>query len=264
MVDVAGKFAALTRDAIWKLVRNGSRMSSVGRSKAITRRGAIVLLASSFSLAGCSTYERADIPPPTPQFFAQPDQLFVTNRDHRLGPSDLVQVSVYRAPEFSGEFRVDPAGQIMMPLLGLVDVQGMTTTELAGDLRQRLSGRYYVNPDVSVALKESNSQRVVVDGSVGNPGEYALSGRTTLMQAVARAGGTNANSNLRRVVIFRTINGQRMVAAFDLAAIREAQADDPEIFAQDIIIVDGNQTREYMRDFLLTLPVIGLFRPFIY
>ena len=239
-------------------------MNSVGRSKAIVKAGALVLLALSLALTGCSTYPRADIPPPSAEFFAQPDQLFANNRDHRLGPSDLVTVAVYRAPEFSGDFRVDAAGQIMMPLIGLMSVQGMTTIELAADLRQRLSGTYYVNPDVSVALKESNSQRIVVDGTVNSPGEYSLSGRTTLMQAVARAGGTNPNSNLNRVVIFRTINGQRMVAAFDLAAIREAQAEDPEVFAQDIIIVDGNQTRQNLRDFMMALPIFGLFRPFIY
>ena len=91
-----------------------------------------------------------------------------------------------------------------------------------------------------------------------------LIGRTTLMEAVARAGGATGSANMRRVLIFREIDGQRMVAAFDLAAIREAQAEDPEIFAQDIIIVDGSRTRQWYRDFLLTLPVIGLFRPFIY
>jgi polysaccharide export outer membrane protein len=241
-------------------------MSSVGKSKAITRVGAVALVAFSMSLAGCAgtSYERADIPPAGPEFLVQPDQLFVSNRDHRLGPSDLVEVSVYRAPEFSGEYRVDAAGQIMMPLIGLVAVQGMTTTEMADDLRERLSGRYYVNPDVSVALKESNSQQIVVDGSVASPGQYSLSGRTTLMQAVARAGGVGPNSNLRRVVIFRTINNERMVAAFDLAAIREAQAEDPEVFAQDIIIVDGSRTRQALRDFFQTLPILGLFRPFLY
>jgi polysaccharide export outer membrane protein len=241
-------------------------MNSIGRSKAIARLSAVALLAFSVLLAGCAgtNYKRADIPTAGPEFLAQPEQLFGENRDHRLGPSDLVTVAVYRAPEFSGDYRVDAAGQIMMPLIGLMDVQGMTTIDLADDLRQRLSGRYYVNPDVSVALKESNSQRIVVDGSVGNPGAYPLPGRTTLMEAIARAGGVGPNSNLRRVVIFRTVNGQRMVAAFDLAAIREAQAEDPEVFAQDIIIVDGSRTRQALRDFFQTIPILGLFRPFLY
>lgn len=241
-------------------------MISIGRSTGVARARSLVALAVSVALTGCAygTYDRADIPPPTAEFFAEPDQIFAENRDLRLGPSDLVTVAVYRAPEFSGDYRIDAAGKIMMPLLGLIDVQGMTTTELAGDLRQRLSGSYYVSPDVSVVLKESNSQRIIVDGAVGNPGQYPIIMRTTLMEAVARAGGVGPNSNLRRVVVFRTIDGQRMVAAFDLAAIREAQAEDPEIFAQDIIIVDGSQTRQALRDFFQALPLIGLFRPFIF
>jgi polysaccharide export outer membrane protein len=266
MAEPTGNFrGAGARDITRNESMIGSRMNSVGRSKAIAR-ASIGALALAAALGGCAYggYERADIPPPSAEFFAEPDQLFVTNREHRLGPSDVVGVAVYRAPEFSGDYRVDAAGKIMMPLLGLVSVQGMTTTEMANDLHNRLSDRYYVNPDVSVTLKESNSQQITVDGSVGNPGQYSLVGRTTLMQAIARAGGVGPNSNLRRVVIFRTIEGQRMVAAFDLAAIREAQADDPELFAQDIIIVDGSESRQALRDFFMTLPLIGLFRPFIY
>ena len=229
----------------------------------MSRAGALSLLALSLALSGCG-YRRAHIPPPTAEFHQQPDPLFAENREHRLGPSDLVTVSVYRAPEFSGDYRVDAAGNIMVPLLGLMQVQGMTTIQLADNLRQQLSGRYYVNPDVSVALKESNSQRVSIDGSVNSPGVYPVVGRTTLMEAIARAGGATGNANLRRIVIFRQINGQRHVAVFDLQAIREAQAEDPLIFASDIIVVDGNQTRQVLRDIIGTLPIISLFRPFIY
>jgi polysaccharide biosynthesis/export protein len=227
------------------------------------RAGAVMLLALCVALSGCG-YRRAQLPGPTAEFHQQPDPLFAENREHRLGPSDLVTVSVYRAPEFSGDYRVDAAGNIMVPLLGLMQVQGMTTIQLADNLRQQLSGRYYVNPDVSVALKESNSQRVSIDGSVNSPGVYPVVGRTTLMEAIARAGGATGNANLRRIVIFRQINGQRHVAVFDLQAIREAQAEDPLIFASDIIVVDGNQTRQVLRDIIGTLPIISLFRPFIY
>jgi polysaccharide export outer membrane protein len=238
-------------------------MSLLVRTKKMAGASALMLLALSMALSGCS-YRRADIPPPTAAFNVQPDSLFPENRDHRLGPSDLVTVSVFRAPEFTGDYRVDAAGQIMLPLIGLMQVQGMTTLELAARLREQIGGRYYVNPDVSVALKESNSQRFSIDGSVGSPGVYPVVGRTTLMEAVARAGGVAGNANLRRVVVFRQINGQRMAAAFDLQAIREAQMEDPLIFASDIIIVDGNQTRQALRDIISTLPIIGLFRPFFF
>ncbi|HWT11942.1 MAG TPA: polysaccharide biosynthesis/export family protein [Allosphingosinicella sp.] len=240
-------------------------MSPIVRSAAVGKAGALaVLVAVTFMLQACGGYSRAYIPPPTAEFNVQPDPLFAEARDHRLGPTDVVTVTVYRAPEFTGDYRVDGAGNIMVPLLGLMPVQGMTTVELAAQLRERLSGGYYVNPDVSVALKESNSQRFSVDGSVNSPGVYPVVGRTTLMEAVARAGGVTSSANLRRVVIFRQVNGQRMAAAFDLHAIRQAQMEDPLVFASDIVVVDGNTTRQALRDIISTLPIIGLFRPFIY
>jgi polysaccharide biosynthesis/export protein len=265
MIDAEGIFRDEAREKSRLTKMNGIGMSTNLQSTAVTKIGGAALLALLLSLGACAgtAYKRSDIRAPQPEFFAPPDQIFVTNRDHRLGPSDVVDVLVYRAPEFSGQFRVDDSGKIMMPLIGSFPVQGMTTTQLASDLRARLSKSYYVNPDVSVTLKESVSQQIVVDGSIGKPGAYPLSGRTTLMEAVARAGGVGPDSNLRRVVIFRTIKGERMVAAFDLAAIREARADDPEVFAEDIIIVDGSRTRQALRDFFMTLPIIGLFRPFI-
>lgn len=235
-------------------------MNSVVRLPVVGK--ACVVLLGLLALAACAD-RRADIPTATAQFNVQPDQLFIENRDYRLGPSDLVTVTVYRAPEVSGDFRVDYTGNIMIPLLGQVPAQGMTSTEFADVLRKRLDGRYYVNPDVSVAIKEAVNQRVTIDGSVNSPGLYPLPGRTTLMQAVALAHGVTGGANLHRVVVFRQINGQRMAAAFDLRKIRETQMEDPLIYASDIIIVDGNETRQAWRDIISTLPLIALFRPFL-
>ncbi|WP_162806560.1 polysaccharide biosynthesis/export family protein [Sphingosinicella terrae] len=214
-------------------------------------------------LTACG-YRRAELPPPTAEFNQPPDPLFADPYDHRLGPTDLVGVAVYRAPEFTGDYRVDSAGNISLPLVGAVPVQGMTIEEASVILRERIGQTYYVNPDVSVVLKESTSQRLVVDGSVRSPGVYPVPGRVTLMEAVARAGGTTGAANLRRVVIFRQIEGQRHVAVFDLRQIQEAQTEDPLVYASDIIIVDGSQTRQVLRDVISTLPIVALFRPFIY
>ena len=84
------------------------------------------------------------------------------------------------------------------------------------------------------------------------------------MQAVALAGGAGTNANLRRVIVFRQIEGQRMVAGFDLEAIRHSEMEDPVVYPSDIIIVDGNETRQIWRDVLSTIPVLALFRPFLY
>ena len=227
------------------------------------RAGAAMLLAMLLTLAGCASGRNSDIPYAPASFDVQPDSPFAANPDYRLGPADVVTVSVFRAPELTGDYRVNEAGTIMMPMVGQVEVQGLTVTELAGTLRQNLGRSYYVNPDVSVSLKEAGSQRITVDGAVQQPGVYPLPGPTTLMQAVAMARGTTQDANLRRVVIFRQIDGQRMAAGFDLRAIRTAQMEDPTVYASDIIIVDGSQTRQMWRDVLQTIPILALFRPLV-
>lgn len=226
------------------------------------RSGLATLLAAILILGGCTT-RNSDIPYAPSSFDVEPDSVFVSNPAYRLGPTDVVTVAVYRAPELSGDYRVDAAGNITMPLVGATNVQGMNLEEVTATLRESLGSRYYVNPDVTVSLKELGSQRVTVDGSVGRPGAYPLAGRSTLMQVVAMANGATPNANLRRVVVFRNIDGQRMAAAFDLRAIREARMEDPAIYGSDIVIVDGSDTRQLWRDVLSTIPVIALFRPFL-
>ena len=82
------------------------------------------------------------------------------------------------------------------------------------------------------------------------------------MQVVALAKGTTVNANPRRVVVFRQIDGQRQAAGFDLTAIRAGRMEDPVIYGSDIVIVDGDNTRQLWRDILSGIPVFALFRPF--
>ena len=116
-----------------------------------------------------------------------------------------------------------------------------------------------------MAIKESVGQRVTIDGSVGQPGVYAIGSGTTLIQAIAMAKGTTAEANPRRVAIFRTINGQRQAAAFDLTDIRRGVNPDPRVFGNDIVVVDGSGGRSKFRDIISTIPVLNVFsvlRPF--
>src|SRR5258705_400361 len=75
-------------------------------------------------------------------------------------------------------------------------------------------------------------------------GTFPITGPTSLMQAVALAGGTTEDANARRVAVFRTIGGKREAAAFDLAAIRHGQSQDPQIYPGDIVVVDGSGIKE--------------------
>ncbi len=140
-----------------------------------------------------------------------------------LGPGDLIDIRVYRVDSLSGEQVIDDTGRIKVPLIGAVNAAGKTTDALGSDIAAALGARYLQNPDVQVLLKAPVARLVTVDGSVMQPGLYPVAGRISLMQTIAMARGTAQGANPNRVVVFRTIGGQRMAASFDLESIRDGK-----------------------------------------
>jgi polysaccharide export outer membrane protein len=179
-----------------------------------------------------------------------------------IGVGDSINVNVFQVESLSGEFKVDQAGRIDYPLLGMIQAQGRTTDELSKQLAASLSQKYLRSPNIQVAIKDRAEQKITVDGSVQSPGMFTVKGPTTLLQAVAMAKGTTEDANPSRVIVFRTVGGQRVAGAFDLKAIRRAQAEDPVIYGNDIVVVDGNPTRQMFRDLMTTIPLLGILRPF--
>jgi polysaccharide export outer membrane protein len=184
------------------------------------------------------------------------------SNDYHLGPADVLNVSVYGVSEFSGDYTVDSVGRIKLPLVGDVAVQGQTSDQVATVLTQKLQATYLRDPKVQVVLKTAQSQRITVDGSVAQPGLYAIGADTTLIQAIATAKGVTDDGNPRRVVIFRKIAGVRQAAAFDLTDIRRGKAPDPQVYSNDIIVVDGNGASKAFKNVVQALPIAALFRPF--
>jgi polysaccharide export outer membrane protein len=183
--------------------------------------------------------------------------------DYRIGGTDLLSVSVFQVPDLSfPALRVDASGNIQMPLIGAVRAAGRTPNELSEDIRSRLAAQYLRNPQVTVTVTEAASQKVTVDGDVAAPGVFEMRGRTTLVQAIAMAKGPTPTADLNSVAIFRTQGGQRMVAVFDLAAIRNGTAEDPVILGDDVIVVDRSRVNAFFRDVLGAVPVFGVFRGF--
>jgi polysaccharide export outer membrane protein len=80
------------------------------------------------------------------------------------------------------------------------------------------------------------------------------------VQAVALAHGTTPDANARRVAVFRTIDGQRMAAAFDLTAIRRGESKDPAIYPGDIVVVDGSKIKEAEKQIFAAVPLLYAFR----
>lgn len=192
-----------------------------------------------------------------PAFPTQPET------DYRIGSLDLLNITVFQVADLSLErAQVDAAGNILMPLIGAIHARGLTSLELSEEIRRRLAADYLQNPQVSVMVTEAASQKVTVDGAVVEPGVFQMRGNTTLIQAVAMAKGPTRTAEIRRVAVFRVIEGQRMVALYDLRAIRRGEAQDPQILGDDVVVVDQSRMNALFRDIVSTLPAFAIFRPF--
>jgi len=181
--------------------------------------------------------------------------------DYRIGPLDLLEVKVFQVEDMDREIRVNSSGFISLPLIGSLQAGGKTVQELEYEIAEKLSQTYLQNPQVSVFVKEFTSQRVTVDGAVKKPGIFPITGRTTLLQVVALSEGLDVLADPRAVVVFRTIEGQRMAALFDLVQIRSGETEDPQIYGDDVIVVEQSGARSVIKSFTDTIRGLIWFRP---
>jgi polysaccharide export outer membrane protein len=187
----------------------------------------------------------------------QRTDLTTQNRPYLIGPFDKLTIDVFGIEDLSDkEVQTDASGRISFPLAGVVEAAGRTPAEVERILEDRLRGRYVRDPQVTVNLKETVSQVITVDGQVKEPGLYPVIGRMTLMRAVATAKGLDEFAKLNDVVIFRTVQGQQMAALYNLKAIRSGAYEDPEVFANDVVVVGDSQARRIFKDVLTAAPLI--------
>ena len=213
-------------------------------------------------LAGCADTRGGSIPYDRP--LTAPDEVTFQTlaSDYKIAPMDKLSVKVFKMDDLSGDYDVDLAGNISLPLVGQMQAANLTTAQLDDQLTQKLGEKYLEHPDVSVAIKSSTAHVVTVDGAVREAGSFSLGGPTTLIRAIAMAKGTTEDANARRVAVFRTISGQRQAAAFDLTSIRRGQSPDPQIYPGDIVVVDGSSIKAAQKQILQSFPLLSIFRPF--
>lgn len=120
---------------------------------------------------------------------------------YQIGQGDVLKVAVWAQPELSGEFTVDVAGAITVPLIGAVKAEGHTVEEVERDIRDRLADGYVVNPQVSIGVAQFKSQRVFVVGEVRAPGVVPLTGALSLVEALTRVGSLTEYAGGELVVI---------------------------------------------------------------
>jgi polysaccharide biosynthesis/export protein len=184
--------------------------------------------------------------------------LFGADRPYLIGAFDKLTIDVFGIEELSKkEVQADASGRISFPLAGIIEAAGRTPGELENIIEERLRTRFVRDPQVTVNLKETVSQVITVDGNVKEPGLYPVIGRMTLMRAVATAKGTSENAKLDDVVIFRTVKAQQMAAIYNLKAIRRGTYADPEVFANDVVVVGNSASQRFLKGALVALPALA-------
>jgi len=212
--------------------------------------------------AGCADRRGGPIPYNIPLAVPDAPRAVSLEQNYRIAPLDTLSVKVFKMPDLSGDYEVDLTGNVSMPLIGSIPAAELTTAELDRRLTERFGAKYLENPDITVGVKASTRRSVTVDGAVKQSGSFPVTGPTTLIQAVAQAGGTAEDANTRRVAVFRTIGGKRQAAAFDLTDIRRGKAEDPAIYPGDIVVVDGSSVKATQKALLKTFHFFRFFVPF--
>lgn len=222
-------------------------------------RPSVLTLLLAFGLAACAGSQVSPSVMKSPSSEVFPTSGIPSAVDeYRIGPLDELSITVFQEEDLSlEEVPVDASGNILFPLIGLVEASGKTSRQLAELIAQKMASRYLVDPQVLVNVAKSSSQVVTVEGQVTRPGRFDITGQMTLLTAIASAQGPTDTARLNEVLVFRTISGQRYAARFDLQAIRDGRAEDPLIRGNDIVVVGASQAKAIFRDILTALPGLG-------
>ena len=171
-----------------------------------------------------------------------------SGQEYTIGPHDVLGITVWGQADLSRDYGVDPDGFIPFPLVGRVKAAGSTPKELAAQLTELLGKDYLVNPQVIVAVKEYLSQKVQVLGAAEKPGVYYLTGPTTLLEILSRAGGFASTAG-KQVLLVRNHGASDGSSSAQRLSLEKIQAGDPSentrMRSQDIVIVSRAQAYSY-------------------
>jgi len=154
--------------------------------------------------------------------------------DYKLQPGDVLNVSVWKEPELTGDMLVRPDGGISLPLAGDIDAAGHTSVEVRDIIVERLA-KYIPKPAVAVSVKQALGNQIFVLGKVNRPGPYPMNRPVDVMQAISLAGGTTPFAALNDIRVLRR-DGQHETAI----RFRYADVERGHDLTQNIILHSGD------------------------
>jgi polysaccharide biosynthesis/export protein len=182
------------------------------------------------------------------------------DRDYRIGPEDLLEISVFEEEKLNKAVRVSSQGNISLPLIGVLRVKDLTANELEREVRDLLAEKYLQDPHISVFIKEYRSQRISIIGAVEKPGVFEVTGQKTILDALAMAGGLSGAQKEEAaghlLFLIRPVPPEE--------AVPEAKAEgnpSPRTFVIDLedLLVKGDLTLNLplMNGDVINIPVSG-------
>jgi polysaccharide export outer membrane protein len=158
--------------------------------------------------------------------------------NYKIGPQDVLDISVWKEPELTRVLPVRPDGKVSMPLLNDVQAAGLTPTQLASKITNDLK-KFVTDPQVTVIVTQINSQRVYILGEVGRAGAYPLLPGETILQALSSAGGLGPFANGKKIYVLRQVNGKQERYPFNYKEVLAGKRADENIplKAGDTIVV---------------------------
>lgn len=155
--------------------------------------------------------------------------------NYLVGAGDVLRIAVYDHADLSATVRVNSDGTTIYPLIGLIQVGGLTVSRVAETVATALADGYVVNPQVSVFVEEFRSRKAIIMGEVKNPGVYELTGPSTLLELISKAGGLNVGAGEIVSIKRKTADAQEEQITANLRDINQRGDSFP-----DVPILDGD------------------------
>ncbi len=158
---------------------------------------------------------------------------------YRIGPGDVLDISVWKTPDLTREVTVMPDGMIRFPLAGELIAGGLSVEELTASLESRLM-EFVSDPIINVSIRQINSSMVYVTGKVNNPGRFLLKDRLTVLQVLSLAGGLTPFARSKKIRIIRKAQGGSRMLPFNFKAVSRGEKLEQNIILEqgDVIVVN--------------------------
>lgn len=216
----------------------------------------VLLLAIISAVAGCAIDRSVGL---APEVTATSLEALPAPREgvsYVLGPQEKLEIEVVGAELFTGTYLTDIDGQLAFPLIGNLALDGKTPSEASKMIADRLRGRYLLDPQVRVIPEEFPVPSISVGGQVRKPGSYPAIGKQSLLKVVNLAEGLTEFAKEDDVLVLRTVAGKRYIGVFNIRAIQRGNYADPQVYANDIVIVGDSPERRRLNVILQVVPPV--------